>query len=97
MSDHFFEIIFHNQDWQFDGRDDIEDPLDEALSQAGVGEVTGGGSGMGICNVDVDATDFDAALSIIRAVLAELEVAPSTQINYYNVSTGSRQELDVYS
>ena len=52
---------------------------------------------MGICNVDVDATDFDAALSIIRAVLAELEVAPSTQINYYNVSTGSRQELDVYS
>lgn len=96
MSTHFFEITLQNDDAAFDSRDEIEDPLDEALLSAGVGEVTGGGSGMGMCNIDVDATDFDGALNIIRQTLRQLQVSSHTKINYYNESDGTRAVYRVY-
>ena len=96
MSEHFFEIVLQNQDTAFDSRDEVEDPLDEALAEAGVGEVTGGGSGMGMSNIDIDATNFDAALGIIRQVLRQLGVSPDTEINYYNESDGRREVYRVY-
>jgi hypothetical protein len=79
----FFEIILHDADFTFDGRDEIEDPLDDALRAAKLGEVTGGGSGMGLCNIDVEVTDPVRGLALVREQLRALGVAPSTEINQY--------------
>lgn len=76
----FFEIILQSADFHFGGRDEIEDPLDEALQREGLGEVTGGGSGMGISNIDVEIKDAERGLKLIREVLRDLGVAPSTVI-----------------
>jgi hypothetical protein len=80
----FFEIILKSEDFQFGGRDEIEDPLDEALQEAGLGEVTGGGSGMGRSNIDVEVTDPQRGLALIREVLQHLAVAPSTVIKQHS-------------
>jgi hypothetical protein len=65
------------------GRSDIEDPLEEELVAAGVGEVTGGGGGMGVSHIDVEVTDRDAGPAFVRRVLRELQVPPSTVINVH--------------
>ena len=70
-------------DFTFDGRDEIEEPLDDALRLAGLGEVTGGGSGMGIANIDIEVTDPQRALALIREVLRGVGVAPSTIIRQF--------------
>lgn len=79
----FFEIVFVAADFVHDARDAVEDPLAEALEEAGLGEVTGGGSGMGIVNVDVEVTDAERGLALIRRVLRDLGVAKSTVVNQY--------------
>lgn len=79
----FLEIVFQNSDFTFDGRDQIEDPLDEALAEAGLGEVTGGGGSAGESNIDVEVTHLADGLAVIRRVLRGLGVAPSTVINQY--------------
>jgi hypothetical protein len=76
----FFEIVLLSEDFRFDGRDQIEDPLDEALQESGLGEVTGGGSGMGKANIDVEVIDPQRGLAVIREVLQRLGVAPSTTV-----------------
>ena len=80
MDTTFFEIILQSSDFKFGGRDEIEDPLDEALQRSGLGEVTGGGSGRGIANIDVEVSDPQQALALIRKVLQELRVDPRTVI-----------------
>lgn len=67
----------------FQARDDIEDPLDEALRAAGIGEVTGGGGGMGKSNIDVEVTDLPAGLAMVRQVLRDLNVPASTVIDVH--------------
>jgi hypothetical protein len=77
----FFEITFPTAaDYSVSGRQDIEDRLDEALQQAGLGEVTGGGTGMGLANIDVEVTDSQRGLILVREVLQSLGLAPSTII-----------------
>jgi hypothetical protein len=86
MADVFLEIIVKAPEAAAAGiqsRDEIEDPLEEALSAAGVGEVTGGGGGSGIYTVDVEIANedqLDEALAAIRRVLRSLKVPPSTVI-----------------
>ncbi len=80
----FFEIVFRLKDFEFSGRDEVEDPLDEALQHAGLGEVTGGGVGMGRTNIDVEVTDAKRGLALIRDVLQDLSVASSTVIQQYS-------------
>ena len=63
------------------GRDEIEDPLHEALVSAGVGEVTGGGTGSGCAIIDIEVEDLAAGLALIRKVLVELNVPRNTVIN----------------
>jgi hypothetical protein len=79
----FFEIVMQSADFAFGGRDEIEDPLDAALHAAGLGEVTGGGTGMGVCNIDVEVTDPVRGLALIREQLRTLNVASTTVIHQY--------------
>ena len=58
----FLEIVLQAADFTFGGRDEIEDPLDDALRSAGLGEVTGGGTGMGVCNIDVEVFELTPRL-----------------------------------
>jgi hypothetical protein len=71
----------------------FEDPLDAALQDAGLGEVSGGGSQMDdpysdgsprveFCGIDVDATDRDGARSLLRQKLVELGAPSGTELHY---------------
>jgi hypothetical protein len=79
----FLEIVLKSDDFTLGGRDEIEDPLNDALQAAALGEVTGGGTGMGSSNIDVEVSDLEAGLELIRSVLSGLGVARSTVINQY--------------
>ena len=69
--------------------DRFEDPLDEALKTADLGEVTGGGSQMGdgttveFCGVDVVVRDRDRGLALIRSVMRRLGAPPGTVIEEF--------------
>lgn len=71
-------------------RQGIEDDLDEALSEKDLGEVTGGGSWIGKaksgpqCNIDLEVTNFEKALKVIRRVLRKFKVDPRTEIVRYD-------------
>lgn len=85
----FLEVIIQLDDAAFLERDEVEDSLQEALAAAGIGEVTGAGSGLGVSNLDVELTDLDAGLALVRKVLRDLEVPPSTMI-YLNEGDSSQ-------
>lgn len=58
-----------------DGRDELEDPLQEALVQAGLGEITGGGGGLGMATIDIEVSGaLDVATTLIRDTLQQLGV-----------------------
>ena len=76
----FLEVILQAADFTLHARDDVEDPLHDALTTAGLGEVTGAGSGLGVSNIDLEVNDLQAGLALVRRVLRELNVAPSTVI-----------------
>ncbi|MCE0484984.1 MAG: hypothetical protein LV479_12200 [Methylacidiphilales bacterium] len=82
----FLQIIMQADDLNklnFGGRDEIEEPLEKALDEAGLGEVSGGGSGGGVAIIDVDIENEDRlaeGLKVIRHVLREIVVPPSTVI-----------------
>ena len=85
MADVVREIVLHADDVAaagFDGRDEIEDPLEEALSASDLGEVTGGGGGTGYMNIDLEVGGgrFAAALRLVRHALRDLKVPPTTRI-----------------
>jgi len=77
----FLEIVFQNKDFPFKGRDVVEDALAEALEVSGVGEVTGGGSGPKTANIDVEVSDVDSGLEIIRQTLRTIKAPASTEIH----------------
>ena len=82
----FLEIVLRASDFTeagFEARDEIEDPIADALEEHGLGEVTGGGGGMGWLNIDVEVggeAHFQDALGLIRRTLVAMRVPRSTQI-----------------
>jgi hypothetical protein len=71
----------------------FEVPLGAALQDAGLGEISGGGSQMDdpypdgspcveYCGIDVDAIDRDKARSLLRQKLAELGAPSGTELHY---------------
>jgi hypothetical protein len=74
------EVLLRSADFRFGGRDEIEEPLDQALKAAEAGEVTGGGAGSGMLIIDVEVVDLQKALAVMRPVLRDLRVAPGTLI-----------------
>lgn len=69
--------------------DCYEDPLQQALAAAELGEVTGGGSQLGegntiaYCGLDVVVTDRDRGLELIRETMRRLGASPATVIEEY--------------
>ncbi len=81
----FLEIFITADAFQasgFEGRSAVEDEVDEDLEETGLGEVTGGGSGIYGVNIDIEVEDedFEAALNLIRETLRRIEVPKSTVI-----------------
>lgn len=71
----------------------FENPIDDALQSKGLGHVSGGGSLLGelrpdgtrvitFCGIDVDTTDRDAVLAILRRLLTDLGAPLHTELHY---------------
>ncbi|WP_052351988.1 DUF7660 family protein [Deinococcus pimensis] len=77
-------------------RDDVEEALGAALDEAGLGNVTGAGAGMGVFVLDVEVVrgEKDRALDLILRVLNELGLPPSTRVRggEVTVTLGDAQE-----
>jgi uncharacterized protein YjbI with pentapeptide repeats len=70
------------------GRDEIEDPLDEALAAARIGRVTGGGAGPGSVMLDVEIeheADLGRAHELIQRVLADVGLATGAELHRRNL------------
>ena len=95
----FLEIIFVIDDLLkhgFEDRDEIEDELATVLTDSGVGEITGGGTGMGkaIIDVEIDSNvNLEDALALLRRILRRLQ-APSTTV--IKCHTPNEQVFPVY-
>jgi hypothetical protein len=74
-------------------RGEIEDRIEPFLRETNLGEISGGGSQLGdarpdgtrpieFCGIDIDATDRDAALELLRSLLPTLEVPAGTELHY---------------
>jgi hypothetical protein len=67
----------------------FEDPLHDALVEASVGEVTGGGSQLGegttveYCGIDIAVVDRERGLDVIRRTMRELGAPPGTVIEEF--------------
>jgi hypothetical protein len=81
----FLVVNFYTPMMPFD-RHDIEDAIEGALAQEGLGEVTGGGGFIGTvesgpqCNIDLEVSDVAQAVAVIRQVLQQLKVDSRTEI-----------------
>lgn len=71
----------------------FEDPIDAALEPKGLGHVSGGGSLLGdlrpdgtrpieFCGIDIDTTDRDAVLQILRKMLPDMSIPLATELQY---------------
>jgi len=89
----FIEIFFPGdalEDAGFQGRDEVEDPLNDALEATGIGEVSGGGGGDKGSNIDIEIYDksrLHEALTLIRTTLQELGVPTTTTIRTFDDET----------
>ena len=79
----FLEVVFRSDDFPFAGRDIPEDALLEALHEAGIGDVTGGGGCPQFSNIDIEVTDFERGLAVIRKTLKKIGAPVSTEIHRY--------------
>jgi len=81
-----------------------EDPLEKHLAETGVGSVSGGGSQLGeerpdgtrpiaFCIIDVDVTDLEKALVVIRSELEILHAPVGTEIHYTHEGVQLQDEL----
>ena len=76
----------------------FEDPIDSALAPQSLGHVSGGGSLLGhalpdgtrpieFCGIDVDTTNREAVLEILRELLPELGIPIGTELHYTSGQT----------
>ena len=81
----FMEVVMQTSDLVAGrvSRDDLEGPLEAALKEAGLGVLTGGGSGSETAIIELeinDGTNAQDALRVIRRVLNERKAPASTVI-----------------
>ena len=82
----------------------FENPIDSALAIGSLGAVLGGGSSLGeersdgtrpieFCGIDIDTTNRDGALSILRTLLPSLNAPIGTELHYTVGSERLQDEL----
>lgn len=76
-------------------RRSFEDPLIEALQQAGFGGTIGGGTGLHYCYVDLSLTQVMQALPLIRQVLAQHRAPLRTWLLFFDTHF-EKEWLGVY-
>ena len=87
-----------------DRGDKYEDPIIDELERLGLGEVTGGGTGMGdegpdgqrqiqSCGIDVETTNIEAARAALRSFLPKLGCRAGTQLQF---TVGQRDLQDEF-
>jgi hypothetical protein len=85
----FFYVRIPQPVGPLDRGDLYEDPLQEELADAKLGEITGGGSQLGeddtiaYCGLDVVVTDHDRGLALIRETMQRLGAPAGTVIEEY--------------
>ena len=88
-----------------DRGDKYEDPIIDELERLGLGEVTGGGTGMGdegadgrreveSCGIDVQTNDVDATRAALRELLPKLDCQAGTQLQYSVADRALQDEYD---
>jgi hypothetical protein len=80
--DYEYSLYIYSKGELENGRDEIEDGIEELLGD--IVEVSGGGSGAFGWNVDVELlepTKLEFALAQIRSFLAEMKVSSDTHID----------------
>ena len=90
MSGATLKIVFRSADWRVSSSAEIEEPLDEMLIAAGVGEIVSGGVGPEGVYFDVEVEDAATALPVVQEALRKLGVPESTRIE------GLGWEVEVY-
>ena len=88
MSGATLKIVFRSQDWQVSSSAEIEEPLDEMLIAAGVGEIVSGGVGPEGVFFDVEVEDAATGLPVVQEALRKLGVPASTRIDGLGGSVG---------
>lgn len=86
------ELLIPDHDFAFDTISDVEQPLDEALLTAGVGEVTGGGIGAGWYRIEMTIERPAEAFAVIQQLARRLELPPSTLLR--RIGEARAQTLD---
>jgi hypothetical protein len=82
-----------------------EDPLEAKLQQHDLGTISGGGSQLGeerpdgsrpieFCGLDVDVTDRESALTLLRAELPPLGAPRGTQLQYTKSGVRLQDDYD---
>jgi hypothetical protein len=67
MSEVFLELVLRSDGGEsVSDRHDLEEILEDEL--AGLAEISGGGSGMGRANVDIDVRDEESVLRVVEVV-----------------------------
>ena len=74
-------------------RGEIEDRIEPFLREASLGEISGGGSQLGdarpdgtrlieFCGIDIDTTDRNATLELLRTLLPTMDLPVGTELHY---------------
>ena len=88
MTDHFVYAKILDPIGPMDRGDKYEDPLQEQLQEAGLGEVTGGGTQLGegrsieFCGVDISLNDLETGLPFVADALAKLGAPAGSVLEY---------------
>src|SRR5262245_35030285 len=79
---HEFSVLFRELGAHAGGRSDYEGEVEEEVQRLGLGEVVGGGTWMdgSGCDMQVEVSDPEAGLRVIREVLRRLKAPTSTRI-----------------
>ena len=88
-----------------DRGDKYEDPIIEELERLGLGEVTGGGTGMGderpdgrreieSCGIDIETSNVEATRAALRELLPKLGCRQGTQLQYSLADKALQDEYD---
>ena len=80
MSPTTLKILFSSEDWHVESSAEIEEPLDERLIAAGVGEISSGGVGPDGVFFNVEIEEPATGLPVVQQVLRDLQVPRSTVI-----------------